>query len=251
MISMKISDKSRKVHSHHRVAVASIIRNEEKNGHLKKFFDYCEKLEKYHDIVYIFIEGDSSDNTYEELQDWLSIKDNYVLKKVDRNKPRFPKDKNPNRTKYFSELRNMLVGYALSISDISEVLMIDANYGWKDDIISLLRNTNADIAAPLVLMNKNHNGKYTFYDTWAFRKDNRQFSHYYPYFGYSKLNKPISVDSVGGGYLIKRKVLEARIRYNGDRDCEHVGFCQRARKKGFSIKVDPRIYIMKGGLRQE
>ncbi len=251
IVSGKISRESKKGHSHHRIAVASIIRNEERNGHLKKFFDCCQKLEKYHDLVYIFIEGDSSDNTYGELQNWLSSKNDYILKKMDRKKPRFPKDKSSSRTKYFAELRNMLIGYALSISDVSEVLMIDANYGWKGDLVSSLRDTNADIAAPLVVMNKNRNGKYLFYDTWAFRKNGSQFSHYYPYIGYSKLNKPISIDSVGGGYLIKRKVLEANVIYNGDRDCEHVGFCRKATKKGFSIKINPKVYIMKGGIRHE
>ena len=145
----------------------------------------------------------------------------------------------------------MLIDLAISISDISEVLMIDANYGWKGDLVSSLMNTNADIAAPLVVMNKDRNGNYLFYDTWAFRKNGSQFSHSYPYMGYSKLNKPISVDSVGGGYLIKRKVLESNVKYNGDRDCEHVGFCRKAEKKGFSIKINPKVYIMKGGLRHQ
>src|SRR3989338_9333081 len=90
--------------NHSRIAVASIIRNEERNGHLKKFFACCEKLENYHNIIYIFIEGDSVDNTYEELQDWLSSRDDYVLKKIDRKKPRFPKDKSSGRTKYFASI---------------------------------------------------------------------------------------------------------------------------------------------------
>jgi hypothetical protein len=237
--------------THHRrkIAVASIIRNEERDGHLKRFFDCCEKLEEYDDVVYIFIEGDSSDNTYVELKDWLSTKDDYILKKVDRNKPRFPKDRSSGRTKHFAKLRNMLIGYALSISDVSEVLMIDANYTWKGDLVSSLRNAKADIVAPLVVMNKSRNGNYIFYDTWAFRKDGRQFSNNYPYIGYSILDKPTNVDSVGGGYLIKRKVLEANVNYNGDRDCEHVGFCQKARRKGFSIKINPKVRIVKGGFK--
>ncbi len=244
--SDNIHKESNQKSDNRRVAIVSIVRNEERNGRLKRFFSCCEKLEKCHNIVYIFIEGDSSDNTYEELKDWLSHKDDYILKKIDRKKPRFPKDKSTGRTKYFAELRNMLIDFSLSIPDISEVLMIDANYGWKGDLISSLRSTNADIAAPLVVMDRVSNGKYLFYDTWAFRNHGRQFSHYYPYTGYSKWHKPISVDSVGGGYLIKRDVLESNVKYNGDRDCEHVSFCHGARKKGFSIKVNPKVYIMKG-----
>lgn len=230
-----------------KIAIASIVRNEASNGSLKRFLNCCHKLEKrYRNVIYIFIEGDSSDNTYEILQNWLTPKKNYILKKIDRNHRPFVKDRNPKRTVYFAELRNMLIDLALSIPEVSEVLMIDANYGWKDDLISSLRGTDADIAAPLVVMHKDQYGKYLFYDTWAFRKDGIQFSHWHPYvkgLGHS----PLKIDSAGGGYLVKRRVLEAGVRYNGDRDCEHVGFCQMARDMGFTIKINPKVYIRKGG----
>ena len=238
---------SRKVPNRHKIAITSIIRNEEHSGNLKTFLDCCEKLEQYHkDIVYIFIEGDSSDDTYEILQEWLRPRKDYILKKIDREKPRFNKDKSLERTSYFAELRNMLIDLALSIPEASEVLMIDANYGWKGDLISSLRGADADIAAPLVVMHKDQHGKYLFYDTWAFRKNGVQFSHWHPYtkgLGHD----PLDIDSAGGGYLVKRRVLDAGVRYNGDRDCEHVGFCQAARDMGFTIKINPRVYIRKGG----
>lgn len=232
----------------HKIAITSIIRNEEHNGSLKKFLDCCEKLEHYHkDIVYIFIEGDSSDNTYGALQEWLKLRKDYILKKIDREKPRFSKDKSSERTIYFAELRNVLIDLVITIPDITEVLMIDANYEWKGDLISLLRNADADIVAPLVIMNRDDNGKHIFYDVWAFRKDGKQFSHYYPYVRGFESGKPIKIDSAGGGYLIRRRVLDAKVRYNGNKDCEHVGFCRKARKKGFTIKINPKIYIRKIG----
>ena len=233
----------------HKIAITSIIRNEEHNGNLKKFLNCCENLEKYHkDIVYIFIEGDSSDNTYDALQEWLKPRKDYILKKIDREKPRFSKDKSSERTIYFAELRNMLIGLVIAIPDITEVLMIDANYEWKDDLISLLRNVDAaDIVAPLVVMNRDDNEKHLFYDIWAFRKDGKQFSRYYPYVRGFESEKPIKIDSAGGGYLIKRRVLDAKVRYNGNKDCEHVSFCRKAKKKGFTIKINPKTYIRKIG----
>jgi hypothetical protein len=232
----------------HKIAITSIVRNEEQSGNLKRFLDCCEMLEQYHkDIVYIFIEGDSSDNTYNILLEWLKPRKDYILKKIDRKMPCFSKDKSSKRTVYFAELRNILVDLALSIPDITEVLMIDANYGWKGDLISSLRKINADIVAPLAVMHKDRNGKYLFYDVWAFRKDGKHFSHYYPYIKGIEFDKPIRIDSAGGGYLIKRNVLDARVRYNGDKDCEHAIFCRRARKKGFTIKINPKTYIRKSG----
>lgn len=244
---MRLTEVEKAFEKSPKIAIACIVRNEERIGHLKRFLNCCHDLEKYYrDIVYIFIEGDSSDNTYGILRNWLTPKKNYILKKVDRKHHPFAKDRNPKRTIYFAELRNMLIDLSLSIPEVSEVLMIDANYGWKGDLISSLRDTNTDIAAPLVVMHKNRDGKYLFYDTWAFRKDGRQFSQFYPYF-IGLGSEPLDLDSVGGGYLIKRKVLENGVRYNGDKDCEHVGFCKMAKDKGFVIKINPKIYIRKGG----
>ena len=230
-----------------KIVIASIVRNEEHTGHLKRFLNCCHNLEKhYKNIVYVFIEGDSSDNTYGVLKNWLTPKKNYILKKVDRAHRPFAKDRNTKRTIYFAELRNMLVDLSLSIPEVSEILMIDANYGWKGDLISSLRDACSDISAPLVVMHKTRDKKYLFYDTWAFRKDGRQFSHYYPYTK-NISSEPFDLDSVGGGYLVKRKVLENGVRYNGDRDCEHVGFCKNAKDKGFTIRINPKAHIVKGG----
>lgn len=244
---MRLTEVEKAFEKNQKIAIACIVRNEERNGYLKKFLNCCHNLEKeYKDIVYIFIEGDSSDNTYGVLRNWLTPKKNYILKKVDRKHRPFAKDRNQKRTIYFAELRNMLIDLSLSIPEVKEILMIDANYGWKGDLISSLRDTDSDIAAPLVLMHRNHDKKYIFYDTWAFRKDGRQFSQFQPY-AIGLGSEPFELDSVGGGYLIKRDVLEKGVRYNGDRDCEHVGFCKMAKDMGFSIKINPKIYIRKGG----
>ncbi len=244
---IRLKDVERVFEKGSQIAIVSIIRNEERNGNLKRFLDCCRDLERYYEnIVYIFIEGDSSDGTYGMLKNWLIPKKSYILKKVDRNYRPFAKDRNPVRTIYFAELRNMLIDLSLSIPEVSDVLMIDANYWWKGDLISSLGETGADISAPLIVTRKNYDGRYLFYDTWAFRKDGRQFSQFYPY-AVGLGSKPLDLDSVGGGYLIKREVLESGVRYNGDKDCEHVGFCKMAKDMGFSIKINPKFRIRKGG----
>ena len=242
----KIMEVEQAFKSGQKIAIASIIRNEESNGNLKGFLRCCQNLEQYHDnIFYVFIEGDSSDNTFKILKSWLIHKKDYILKKIDRGNTPFAKTRDQRRTTYFAELRNILIDLILSVPDISEVLMIDANYGWGDDLISLLRHTDADIAAPLVATRKNHDGKYIFYDIWAFRKDGREFSPFYPYCSGFDPDAPTNIDSAGGCYLIRRKVLDAGVRYNGKRDCEHVSFCQGAKKKGFTVKIDPNVVIRK------
>ncbi len=234
-----------------KIAIASIIRDEEGSGNLGRFLDCCRELEQYHkNLVYIFIEGDSSDRTYDVLKDWTGQRSGSMLEKINKGYSPFGKTKDIRRTVHLAELRNRLIELILSIQDVGEVLMIDANYGWKGDLISSLREANAHIAAPLVVMHKDNDGRYMFYDIWVFRKNGREFWPLYPYAEGMQFDNPVDVDSVGSGYLIKRQVLYAGVRYDGNNDSEQVGFCNNAKSSGFSIKINPKIYIRKGGFRE-
>ncbi len=231
-----------------KLAIASIVRDEELSGNLARFLDCCRELEQYHkNIIYIFIEGDSSDKTYYVLKDWIEQRNGSILEKIDRGQGPYGKSRDAKRTIHLAELRNRLIKLILANPYIGEILMIDANYGWKGDLINSLRETNAHITAPLVVMHKDDNGRYIFYDIWVFRKNGREFSPLYPYADGMQFDIPIDVDSVGSGYLIKRQVLEAGVRYDGNNDSEQVGFCRNARNAGFSIRINPKIYIRKGG----
>ena len=244
------------------IAICVMIRNEERFGHLKRFIKNCKEIEKHYDnLVYIIIEGDSYDDTYKVLKKWLNgdedgKKDrNYILKKYDRGYDKFPKNRDTRRTKYFAEVRNMLIDYVLEIPDISLVFMVDASYGFKGNIIGDLEKTmkkdGADIVAPLNCTHKDHTGKFMFYDIFAYRKNGKEFTNRWPYHNEIekelKSGKSVRIDSCGGGYLIKKEVLDVGVRYNGNKDCEHVGFCKKARDKGFVIKLNTKISIRKGG----
>jgi hypothetical protein len=244
------------------IAICSMIRNEERFGHLKRFYDCLKELEKYHkNLIYIFIEGDSYDDTYKSLKKWLNGDEdgnrnrNYVLKKLDKGHDRFQKNRDTKRTRYFAEVRNMLVDYILEIPDISLVFMVDASYGMKGDIIGdlekTLRKDGADIAAPLNCTHKDHTGKFMFYDIFAYRKNGKEFTNRWPYHNEIekelKSGKSVRIDSCGGAYLVKREVFDTGVRYKGDKDCEHVGFTKRARDKGFVIKLNPKVVVRKGG----
>lgn len=242
------------------IAICCMVRNEERFGNLKRFFKCCRELEKYHkNLIYIIIEGDSYDDTYKSLKKWLSggedgTSRNYILKKYDKGHDKFPKNRDTRRTKYFAEVRNMLVNYILEIPDISLIFMVDASYGFKGNVIvelgKTLRKDGADIAAPLNWSHKDHSGKFMFYDIFAYRKDGKEFTNRWPYHNgvekELKSGKSVRIDSCGGAYLVKRKVFDTGIRYKGDKDCEHVGFTKRARDKGFVIRLDPKVAVRKG-----
>lgn len=234
-----------------KIAIASIVRDEERSGNLGRFLGCCQELEQYHkNLVYIFIEGDSSDRTYEVLKNWTEKRTGSILEKINKGNSPFGKTRDTRRTIHLAELRNRLISMILSVPNVGEVLMVDANYGWKGDLISCLREADAHIASPLVVMHKDNNGRYMFYDIWVFRKDGMEFWPIYPYAKGMQFDRPVDVDSVGSCYLVKRQVLENGVRYDGNTDSEQVGFCRNARNQGFSIRINPKIYIRKGGYKE-
>lgn len=246
-----VRSKLEEIEKNSKIAIASIVRNEEHSGNLGRFLECCHDLEQYHNnIIYIFVEGDSSDKTYDVLKSWVDARDGSILEKVDKGTPVYPKSRDLIRTTKLGELRNRLIELVLSRPDIAEVLMIDASYGWKGDLITALRDINADIAAPLNVIYKNVDGNYVFYDIWAYRKNGREFSNFYPYAAGMVFDRPVDIDSAGGGYLIRRAVLEAGARFDGRFDVEHVALCNYARGKGFKIRMNPTTYIRKGGFKE-
>jgi cellulose synthase/poly-beta-1,6-N-acetylglucosamine synthase-like glycosyltransferase len=65
---------------------------------------------------------------------------------------------------------------------------------------------------------------------------------------------PIRVDVTGACYLIKRKVLDAGVRYRFFRMGEDGGFCQSAINKGFGLWCDPTIrpeHLLEGKIKNE
>ena len=254
-------DKIEEINGEKKIAICAMVRNEERFGNLKRFYACCRELEKRHNLVYVIIEGDSYDDTYKSLKKFLcgdedGKKDrNYILKKYDKGYSKFAKNRDTKRTKYFADIRNMLVDYVLEIPDISLIFMIDASYGFKENIIDELKKTlkrdGADIAAPLNLSHKDHTGKDMWYDIFAFHKDGKEFVNRWPHHNEIESNlksgKSVKLDSCGGAYLVKREVFDAGVRYKGDKTCEHVGLCSAARKKGFVIKLNPKVAVRKGG----
>lgn len=235
------------------IAIASIVRNEESSGNLGRFLTCCTDLESHHpgEIIYIFVEGDSTDMTYDTLRNWVNSRSGSfgsVLEKHDRGYPVWGKSRDVSRTNGLASLRNRLIELVLGNPYISEILFIDANYGFKGDLVDRLRETGGDISAAMSFTkSKDGGGRPIFFDIWAFRMGGYEFSPFWPYMrGWNGSSGIVDVDSVGSGYLVKRRVLESGARYSGG-DCEHVGFSKGVKDRGFSIKVNTNVCIVKEG----
>lgn len=186
---------------------------------------------------YAFLEGMSSDGTYETLRDHVEAKYNGVwLRRFDLDVP--------NRFTRLATLRNKLIDEALT--DENYVLMIDGDIiRFPPNIIQKLLEHRVHVVAPLVKIE----GTQQFYDTLAFIHKNKNFSHLKPYCsGITHNRHYFEVDSVGSCYLVDAEVYKAGVRYAGGGISEQVLFCMRAREKGFKIWVDPRITVWHANL---
>jgi hypothetical protein len=234
-----------------KTVIVGVARDEERTGHLQEFLAACEALEKFHPegLTYVFVEGDSVDRTFEVLSDWVKPRPGSIVEKVDSGLPPFGKSKSFARTVHLAELRNRALELALK-SDPDEVLMVDLNYVWDPDLdlIGALRAAGSDISAAMTTSHEGPGKKPVFYDVWAFRTlDGKQLSMYFPFAPGLNGTALVQMSSVGSCYLISRSALG--IQYDGDQDCEHVGFCADARKKGLTITVSPAVWVRKCAVR--
>lgn len=249
-----------------KILILSLFNDNEKwiDEYLKRLKELIDYSTLDSDIKLLFLEGNSKDNTYLILDEW--IENNKKLKcelvKMDINSkiPRFER---------LAILRNMAIKLGIDKEDYDYIFFIDSDTIFDRDLLTKLKNSmienNCNVIAPIVCIeNFQTYGNSYFYDTLAYRKDGKMFMHWFPYVnnGYDFKNKIVEVDSVGTCYLCKTEIYnindfqhynvmkcykenENKVLniYTGENDSEQVEFFNRAKEKGYKILVDFNIKI--------
>lgn len=217
------------------VLIAAPVRNSSKWIH--RFLGCLDALDYPNDRLYFaFLEGDSSDDTFEKLIRFARAHSNVWLKKYS-----VPIE---HRIARLAHLRNKILNEAVNEQDY--VFWIDSDIvKFPPDMLKRFIAHDLDIIAPYVLID----GQKKFYDTLAFRFGKKRFSPQFPYCAAGRDGHVFEANSVGSCYLVKRKVYDANVRY-GDQISEQVSFCFTARDKGFKIWVDPKITVLHVNLEQ-
>lgn len=185
-------------------------------------------------IRFAFVEGNSSDDTFDKLKIFQEAHDNVWLRKLDVS--------SESRFERLAASRNKMINEALEKEN--HVLCIDADIVYfHPNTLNLLLSHNVDVVAPLILIE----GESRFYDTFAFVHEGKNFEHEIPYCPVCVNRQLFEVESVGTCYLVKREVFEADVRYGCEIN-EQVSFCSEARGKGFKIWVDPKIAVLHANL---
>ncbi len=199
-------------------------------GCMGKMIDHS----KEYDIDLCFIEGNSIDNTYQKLENWMrSHKYSCAL---------YKQDINTEMTKYerLAILRNAALDSMLK--DYHDyAMMIDSDTNFTPDLlhrlVQSLERTDGAVMAPAIYVENTE----FFHDILAFAKDGVNFVNIYPYHeAFQQSSGIMEMDSVGDCSLVRAGHIT---RFEGGVESEQIGFCRNIRKKGGKVYMDKRIAV--------
>lgn len=184
----------------------------------------------------ICVEGDSTDDTWEQLHRWAVADSRVTLVTCNTGRPKYPSIVHPERFALLARVFNTgLEAVDLEWSDY--VLFTPSDVLFQPDTLARLLAHGKDMIAPFFW---SRHGK--FYDTWGHTRQGRSFDgcdrdQVEALFG----TQPIEMETVGGMVLMRSNVLRAGCRYT--RDEVDRGLCKCARECGYSVWADPTTHI--------
>lgn len=192
-------------------------------------------------LRFVFVENDSTDETYPMLSSWAALDARVLLRKQDRGYPLYPSVVNPHRFEILATVFN----WALDLVDYDwtdYVLFMPCDIAFQPDLLRRLLDHRAPLVSPFVFQNG------IFYDTWAFRRDGRNFPPFAETDTEAIFGRDlVRMETMGCVMLIDADVLRAGVRYstvNVDR-----GLCEAARAAGYALWADPTLRVYHGVIR--
>lgn len=226
------------------IVVVSFFRNMQ--GRIKRYFDQVRALQLHarkadtdntkNNIRVIAIEGDSTDKTVHELQQFKKSFYNVLNIEIvhyNHGKRIFSSTEDSDRLSALTEV--MKVGMSQIDSSIDNiVLYVESDLVWNPHQVGTLidfayrRENNFDIFAPMVYAGDN------FYDIFAFRKLNGERFTPFEHKIISKDEELIEVSSVGSCLTFRAELAEL-VNPIGEEGL--VSWCRGAREIGYKIAV--------------
>jgi hypothetical protein len=231
-----------------KVCICSIFRDsvKRKDNELGRYLAKLDTLwYDKKDLYFSFVEGDSTDSTFEELNKWAETKgNNALITKLDSNLPHYGSVVHPERFKILTDVANKTLNAALEKwDDIEWFLWLESDLLFNNNLVFNLvasaNNLEVKFLSPMIFYNEQ---KETFYDVYAYLEyeSKANFSNDYPY-SHKYTGNPMRMYSVGSVMLIHSDVIKAGCRWHPERAI--IDLCDDANKAGFEIWVDPEIKV--------
>lgn len=217
-----------------RVAICALFRNS------AAYVDYFRAIvtsqaRPHIELIFSFVEGDSTDDTHAKLQAWANEDSRVRLSKVDVE----PVLDFEDRVTKWAALGNVAVQQALE-SSCDRLLWCESDLVLPNDLLEQLLTEDCGIVAPAIFLGS------MFYDTWGFRGlDGERFTNFAPYHQEFRHHALVPLSSVGSCVLFKREIFDRGVRFRGTYD--HgllVGVCHDACALGFRTFMDSRVAVL-------
>lgn len=240
------------------IALGSIFRNSTR--YLPRYFDQLERTDHvltsagYH-LRPILVEGDSTDDTYWQLANYLPRRFplRHILVCRNHGGPAFGSVDDPQRWHQLSYASNGVCDNLTA--DIDALIYVESDLLWAPEtILALLthleRIPEITAVAPMCFVardNRLDTPPGNFYDTWGFRRNGVNFSPTPPYHPclaerHDNASGLARVDSVGSCIAVRGDIaIHPDVRFQPE-DC-FVGYCRTIYAAGGSIYVDPDLEV--------
>lgn len=188
-------------------------------------------LEKTDVSRWIWIVGDTTDDTERILRDWTALmpdKDITIIRHDTHIDGEAPK----TRLLRLSETANAGLDAITQTDDY--VVIHESDLISPVDIVCQFLTSGKEVIAGWPMLGG------IFYDVWAYRKDGQMFRNTPPYHACYRTDELFEVDSVGSVWMFPARDIVAGVRM-ADRGC--LDICGALRSSGKTIWVDPRIII--------
>jgi hypothetical protein len=214
------------------VTICSPFRDSAK--HVSQFISQAQWLDYPEEqLRFVAVEGDSTDDTYTQLQEWTDLDCRVTLLTCVTGRPHYGSIVHPERFATLAQVFNTaLDAVSLTWSDYALFTPSDVCFG--RDVLTRLLAHDKDLIAPFFW------GKDGLYhDTWAFTRNGQSIGKVKR--GESFGNAPMQMETVGGMVLMRADVLRAGCRYSYE-DVDR-GLCKQAHAAGFTVWADPTTHI--------
>ena len=215
-----------------KVVVASVFRNAA--HYVERYFRQLEALSaEGFDVECVIAEGDSYDDTWGELERWLTPQDKLV--KAEHGGPSYGSIDHPDRWKQMAWVCNQVMEELPD--DESPKIYVESDLVWTPPVmVKLLEDLGScDAVAP---MSMRHG---VFYDVWGHRGVDGERFHFAPPFHADLDNDLELVPIASAGSCIAMRPEIAKVARFSEEDCI-VGLCRSIREHG-GLWVDKTVAV--------
>jgi hypothetical protein len=225
------------------VVVISLWRNDGHRHLLRRILHLLSKAHHYPSTRFVWVVGDSTDDTEQQLAVFANANANVTLRRHDTSIAG-GRD-HAQRLRCLSETANAALDEVDCRDDM--VVIHESDLVSPPDVLARLvahARAGREVTAGWPLLHVN--GERLFYDTWAYRAAGLPFMNRPPYHEAYRPDAPFQVDSVGSVWSMPAWAVTSGPAGRALRCHEHacLDLCAGLRARGCAVWVDPALEVI-------